>query len=295
MRLVEELHKMDPEHWAIVDKKNPRRVVHALEICHQTGKTYTSFRVAEKKQRPFRIIKIGLNRFATPGSEFAKVSIKKNPQLIVNLGKYDVTATNMEVTVKGFAFDTSNHLLKQTGALQVPKVSFPEANVQAYEVTPQWEKQANADYYEVEFDGMRYSTITDNYLRFEDLAAETSYTFRVRAVNKDGQSEWATAQVTTTANPLEFAIQGIKASVTCEDQPGQTVANLFDFDAKSGWHTKWGKGEAVTRAKHGMILRHVREPADTNACELTPVQGSIVGNESILRARPNALSQAGGD
>lgn len=37
--LVEELHKMDPEHWAIVDRKNPRRVVHALEICHQTGKT----------------------------------------------------------------------------------------------------------------------------------------------------------------------------------------------------------------------------------------------------------------
>ena len=54
--LVEELHKMDPEHWAIVDRKNPRRVVHALEICHQTGKTYTSFRTAEKKQRPFRII-----------------------------------------------------------------------------------------------------------------------------------------------------------------------------------------------------------------------------------------------
>ena len=60
--LVEELKKMDPEHWAIVDKKNPRRVVHALEICHQTGKTYTSFRTAEKKQRPFRIVKIGLNR-----------------------------------------------------------------------------------------------------------------------------------------------------------------------------------------------------------------------------------------
>lgn len=60
--LVEELHQLDPEHWAIVDKKNPRRVVHALEICHQTGKTYTSFRTAEKKQRPFQIIKIGLNR-----------------------------------------------------------------------------------------------------------------------------------------------------------------------------------------------------------------------------------------
>ncbi|MBQ2366368.1 MAG: discoidin domain-containing protein, partial [Bacteroidaceae bacterium] len=46
-------------------------------------------------------------------------------------------------------------------------------------------------------------------------------------------------------NPLEFAIQGIKASVTCEDQPGQTIDHLFDFDMKAGWHTKWGKGEAV--------------------------------------------------
>ena len=55
-KLVEELQKMDPEHYNIVDKKNPRRVVHALEICHQTGKTYTSFRTAEKKERPFRII-----------------------------------------------------------------------------------------------------------------------------------------------------------------------------------------------------------------------------------------------
>ena len=60
--LVEELKQLDPQHWAIVDKKNPRRVVHALEICHQTGKTYTSFRSAKKKDRPFNIIKIGLNR-----------------------------------------------------------------------------------------------------------------------------------------------------------------------------------------------------------------------------------------
>jgi tRNA dimethylallyltransferase len=60
--LVEELRQLDPEHYAIVDKKNYRRVIHALEICHQTGRTYTSFRVGEKKERPFRILKIGLNR-----------------------------------------------------------------------------------------------------------------------------------------------------------------------------------------------------------------------------------------
>ena len=60
-RLCEELRQLDPEHYAIVDKKNPRRVVHALEICHMTGQTYTSFRTNRKKERPFRIVKIGLN------------------------------------------------------------------------------------------------------------------------------------------------------------------------------------------------------------------------------------------
>ena len=56
------LRKLDPEHWEIVDRKNPRRVLHALEICIQTGKTYTSFRLNTVKERPFNIIKIGLNR-----------------------------------------------------------------------------------------------------------------------------------------------------------------------------------------------------------------------------------------
>jgi tRNA dimethylallyltransferase len=59
--LCEELKRLDPEHWAVVDRKNPRRVVHALEICHLTGCTYTSFRTGNKKQHPFRILKIGLN------------------------------------------------------------------------------------------------------------------------------------------------------------------------------------------------------------------------------------------
>lgn len=60
--LVEELRRLDPEHYQIVDKNNPRRVVHALEICYMTGKTYTSFRINSKKERPFRVLKIGLNR-----------------------------------------------------------------------------------------------------------------------------------------------------------------------------------------------------------------------------------------
>ena len=60
--LCEDLKRLDPEHYEVVDRQNYRRVIHALEICYQTGRTYTSFRTQQKKQRPFRIIKIGLNR-----------------------------------------------------------------------------------------------------------------------------------------------------------------------------------------------------------------------------------------
>lgn len=60
--LVRELHILDPEYYRIVDLKNPKRVIHALEICYMTGKPYSSFRTNKKKERPFRIIKIGLKR-----------------------------------------------------------------------------------------------------------------------------------------------------------------------------------------------------------------------------------------
>lgn len=61
-RLCEELRLLDPEYYDIVDKKNTRRVIHGLEICYQTGKTYTSYRKKIKKERPFKIIKIALDR-----------------------------------------------------------------------------------------------------------------------------------------------------------------------------------------------------------------------------------------
>ena len=60
--LCRELKLLDPDYYRIVDLKNPKRVVHALEICYMTGKTYTSFRTSTRKERPFRIVKIGLRR-----------------------------------------------------------------------------------------------------------------------------------------------------------------------------------------------------------------------------------------
>lgn len=61
-RLCAELKLLDPEYYVEVDLRNPKRVIHALEICYMTGKTYTSFRNRQVKERPFRMVKVGLTR-----------------------------------------------------------------------------------------------------------------------------------------------------------------------------------------------------------------------------------------
>ena len=63
-RLCDELRILDPEYYNEVDRKNPKRVMHALEICYMTGRTYTSYRTRNHTaaKRPFNIIKIGLRR-----------------------------------------------------------------------------------------------------------------------------------------------------------------------------------------------------------------------------------------
>lgn len=186
-----------------------------------------------------------LNRFSTPGSEAAKKVISKNPQLLVKLSKTDISANLVEVKVDGFEFSPADRLRTHTGALAAPKVSFSNDGIDVFSLTPSWKNAENADFYEVEYNGMLYSTIRQGEFTIDGLQPETDYAFKVRAVNKDGYSDWTPVSATTKSNPLEFAIHGIKAQNSAEDQPGQGVDKLFDFDEKSPWHTKWGKGEGV--------------------------------------------------
>lgn len=171
--------------------------------------------------------------------------INKNAQLLVKIGKTDVTANTIDVTVNGFEFAPADRMRTHSGALPAPNVKFTEANTGVFSLTPSWNKQENADFYEIEYNGMLYSTIRDTEFTIDGLQPETDYAFKVRAVNKDGYSDWASASATTKSNPLEFAIKGIKAQNSAEDQLGQGIDKLFDFDEKSPWHTKWGKGEGV--------------------------------------------------
>jgi len=57
-----ELLKLDPTHYGQVDLQNPKRIIHALEICSMTGRPYSELRTGQRKLRDFNILKIGLNR-----------------------------------------------------------------------------------------------------------------------------------------------------------------------------------------------------------------------------------------
>lgn len=183
-----------------------------------------------------------LNKFSTKGSEFEQVAILKNPQILVKLPKTDVTLNRVEVHIKGFSFDPEDKIRVSSGTLTAPTLAQVSAtNTNAFTLKPTWQTVSNADFYEIEFNEMLYSTIRDTTFLFEGLSPETSYAFKLRAVNKDGHSNWVEIKATTAANPLQFALKGIRATSTSEDQGGSSVRNLVDFDEEKGWHTKWGQ------------------------------------------------------
>lgn len=162
----------------------------------------------------------------------------RQPQLSIKLAKTDVAKNATSIEVRGFAYAPASPLLRSKGKLTAPQTSFAQRT--AHSLTLAWESVSQADFYEIEYNGMLYSTIRENELRFDDLKPEQSYLFKVRAVNADGYSPWADLSGTTLADPLEHAVKGATAVTSCSNQGGHEVSALLDRDEKSMWHTQWG-------------------------------------------------------
>ena len=183
-----------------------------------------------------------LNRFATPGSELANLKVTKNPQLRVKLAETDVSENSTQLTVSGFQFEPVDARLTHEGIPAMPKPQVAPEGTGAYSLTPSWEAVPGSDYYEIEFNGMTYTGIRQTKLEFGDLAPETTCTFKVRAVSKDGTSRWAECKATTKSDPLEFAIHGLTATCSAPAQGGFETERLFDFsEAGDTWHTQYGE------------------------------------------------------
>lgn len=83
--LQQRLLNLDPEYYSIVDLNNSKRLLHAVEICQMTGKTFTSFRKNTIRERPFRIVKIGINQ----NREILYQRINERVERMMNAGLQD--------------------------------------------------------------------------------------------------------------------------------------------------------------------------------------------------------------
>lgn len=60
--LQQEVQRLDPAYWEIVDRQNPQRLIHCVELSLGTGKPYSSFRKRDVKARSFEVVKVALER-----------------------------------------------------------------------------------------------------------------------------------------------------------------------------------------------------------------------------------------
>lgn len=212
--------------------KSVRAIIGKKKVTLTEGEGANTWRYVERPQ---------LNQFSTQGTDMAKVEVTKNPVIEVNLAKGDIMTDETTIEVKGFVYDKpATRMLTNHGTLSAPVAT--DTKAAPYTLTPTWKAVDNADYYEIRFNSMIYSTIRDNSLLFEDLQPGTDYTFELRAVNADGQSEWTTINAKTDKNPLEFAVHGITATNTAKDMPGFGIHRLFDFQESGDiWHTHYSE------------------------------------------------------
>lgn len=212
--------------------KSVRAIIGKKKVTLTEGEGANTWRYVERPQ---------LNQFSTQGTDMAKVEITKNPVIEVNLAKGDIMTDETTIEVKGFVYDKpATRMLTNHGTLSAPMAA--DTKVAPYTLTPTWKAVDNADYYEIRFNSMIYSTIRNNSLLFEDLQPGTDYTFELRAVNADGHSEWTTINAKTDKNPLEFAVHGITATNTAKDMPGFGIHRLFDFQESGDiWHTHYSE------------------------------------------------------
>ena len=195
-------------------------------------------------------------------------------QLVVEIPPVSIY-DQVEVIVDGVSIDEAT-VNDRPVTLPMPVVR-DESESTAYSITPTWSSVEGADYYEIRFEEMLYTHIIGTEYTIDLLHPETSYQMWLRAVGKDGVSEWTDLTLSTSANPLEFAMKDLTATCNVADQPGSDISHLFDHDEKGEiWHTDWQNTNAVP------FTIDIDMHASTELDRITYVPRDNAGNGTIL-------------
>lgn len=180
-----------------------------------------------------------LNKYATEGSEFAKVEITTTPKVYVKVEKTDVTKNEVELTVNDFinAQDINKNELNEN--LSAPSnFAALEENITSNSIKLTWDKVEDATSYDIEIDGTVFGNIKENEYNHMNLDFDTVYNYRVRSVNKDGYSQWSEKLSPKTAlDPYRNVPSDMEALWTGGQYSSDYPYKALDGDDNSQFHS----------------------------------------------------------
>jgi hypothetical protein len=228
-----------------------------------------------------------LNKYAAEGESFGDVEIITTPKVYVKFAKTDVSKADQTAVVYGFENDGNFDADTLNETLAAPVLSNVEEALSPTGLTVSWNAVEGATSYEVEADGMLYSTTLTS-LSLADLEYNSAHELKVRAKNANGCSAWSdTLSITTLADPWRNV--PYPEDITWEGSIWGAHAASLAFDhvyqqGDGGFHSNYGGvGEALT-ADYGLVYQFERldyvprDDAGNGTVTKMKVEYSIDGN-----------------
>ncbi len=177
-------------------------------------------------------------------ADIKMLNIQTTPKLFVkSTNKINVLENKLEVTVEGF--ENAQVLSKDelNANLSIPtNVANNTTVTTSKQIGVSWNAVDNATSYDVEADGIIFKNITEPNFVHGGLLFSTPHTYRARAVNNDGYSNWSDAvQISTLDDPYRNVPEGYTITANVDAQAGSGIEKLYDRDLGTQWHTNWNK------------------------------------------------------
>lgn len=193
-----------------------------------------------------------LNKYATEGSDFAETEIITTPKLHVKLEKTNITANDVQLTVDGFTNEAIDEVTDEEAPTTPENFTANEDEITDDSIPMTWDAvEGESITYDIEIDGVLHRNVykqkEDEQPHFThgDLESDTTYNYKVRAVNSFGASEWSEElEATTSLDRFRNVPKDITAKAS-SNQSGSEADKAVDGDEGTGWHTDWNDGNEL--------------------------------------------------
>lgn len=186
-----------------------------------------------------------LNKYSTEGSEFEDTEIITTPKLFVKVEKTDITNNKVTLTVDGFTNTPIDDVIDDEVPETPANLQADEKEITADEIKVEWDQVEGENVqYELMIDGVIHSNVftkkdEDPYYIHSDLKFDTDYSYKVRAVNTKGASDWSEElTVRTDLDPYRNVPKNMTATASSH-QPGEEPEKAVDGDDNTQWHSNW--------------------------------------------------------